>query len=475
MSFFCKFFFCFKLITIVRQTQASGGTTILRRQRPSIAQLLTLLGIFVILPTPSPLTLVAPPAALAQPRSYAPAYQQQMEQNNEQDAQGYADETVSDNDDSGFIRPPQNRAYANRPRATFADIDQLFANSLNRFGVPGASFSVGYRGKIIYSKGYGMADVGQGRPFTPETPFCIASCSKAIDAIAILHLVDQGRLSLDDRLYDILGRPNLRINASPDITQITVRQLLHHSGGWDRSVPYDPKMMNAMARGGTIPFEELLLNAMNFPLDYPPGTKAIYSNFQFTVVRVIIARTSGQGYQRYIEDQILAPLGIVDMHLEEPKGHYLPNEARRYNIQGRELPGGRPPYPLTGPMGSWVCSTNDMVKLFMALDGSDGRHFFSQFAQQALVAPVPPPVPPRANGFHFGLGLDRVYQNQSGTGYMKNGGVPGVHAQVEHLPGDIDFCVFFNGAGHPDQGKKVIGFTCDTIREMLPQIVIGQN
>ncbi len=419
--------------------------------------------------------------------NYAGAYQaqrdldrqQDLENNSEEDSEEGSEEASDESDNNenfrGYNPRQEGHNAAPRQRATFADIDQLFSNSLNRFGVPGGSLTVSYRGKIIYAKGYGLADVNQGRPFTPETPFCIASCSKIIDAIAILHLVDQGKLSLDDRLFDILGRPNLRPDADPAVRQITVRQLLHHSGGWNRNVPYDPKMMNNMAHGGTVPFEELLVNAMNFPLDYPPGSKAIYSNFQFTAVRVVIARASGMGYQRYIEEQILAPIGINDMHLEEPKGHYLPNEARRYSVQGQQLPGGRPPYPLTGPMGSWVCSTDDMVKLFMALDGSDGRQFFSPAAKQALIAPVPPPVPPRANGFHFGLGLDRVYQNQNGTGYMKNGGVPGVHAQVEHLPGDIDFCVYFNGVGHADQNKKVITFVCDSVRNMLPQIVTGNN
>jgi N-acyl-D-amino-acid deacylase len=381
-------------------------------------------------------------------------------------------------DDSDDFQPPvyaqQNRGNFARQnaRATFNDIDQLISNSMNRFGIPGASFSVGYRGQIIYAKGYGQADVGQGRPFTPDTDFCIASASKAVDATAILRLVDQGKLSLESRLWDVLGRPNLRGDADPAVREITVRQLLHHSAGWKREVPYDQKLMNNLTRGGKIPFEELLLAAMNFPLDYAPGTQAIYSNFQFTVARVVVARASGMSYERYVQEQ-LAPLGILDMRLEEPKGHYLPGEAKRYSVQGQELPGGRPPYPLTGPMGSWVCSTNDMVKLLMALDGSDGRNFLSPASMQALVAPVPPPVPPRPNGFHFGLGLDRVYQTPNGTGYMKNGGVPGVHAQIEHLPGDLDFALFYNGQGHPDQNKKAIGFTCDEIRRMLPDVVMS--
>ncbi len=447
------------MTTIVRETLESVGISNLIKQQYSIAFLLSLLELLSL--------AVGDRAALAQPANYAQAYRQQQQAFEGDDEESDYNDDGEYQSSAGINHRPQAIGASKSQSSSFAEIDQLFANSLGRFGVPGASFSVGYRGQIIYAKGYGLADVSQGRPFTPDTPFCIASCSKAVDAMAILHLVDQGKLSLDDRLYDILGRPNLRASADPAVRQITVRQLLHHSGGWDRSVPYDAKMMNAMARGGTIPFEELLLNAMNFPLDYPPGTKAIYSNFQFTVVRVIIAKASGMGYQRYVEEQILAPLGIVDMHLEETKGNYRPNEARRYNPQGKELPGGRPAYPLTGPMGSWVCSTNDMVKLFMALDGSDGRQLFSPSAREALVAAVPPPVPPRANGFHFGLGLDRVYQNENGTGYMKNGGVAGVHAQVEHLPGDIDFCVFFNGAGHPDQGKKVIGFVCDSIRKIL--------
>ena len=85
--------------------------------------------------------------------------------------------------------------------------DRIVRETLEKFGVPGASLAVVKDGRLVVAKGYGWANVAQREPVTPQTLFSLASVSKPVSAIAVLHLVEQGRLSLDDRVYDVLGRP----------------------------------------------------------------------------------------------------------------------------------------------------------------------------------------------------------------------------------------------------------------------------
>jgi N-acyl-D-amino-acid deacylase len=331
--------------------------------------------------------------------------------------------------------------------------DMVMEGVLTRWAVPGGALVLARDGQIVLARGYGWARVDRRLPFLPTTPLCLASVSKSITAAGILRLVDLGRLRLDDRLYDVLGRPRLPARPADErIYQITVRQLLHHSGGWEREVVYDRRLLNSLARKGPVPFEKLLLVALTRPLDYAPGTEAHYSNFQYAVLKEVVGHASGRPYADFIQAEVLRPMGITDAVMEGSHGHYQAGEAWRYDSETwKPFPGGRPAYPLTGDMGSWVASARDMALFLTAMDGSRMK-FLSPESQQSMLAPPPPPLPERPNGTWFGLGWDRVYFENGRPGFSKNGAVAGVHTLVEHLPSGVDFVIFLNGSGLSQEG-----------------------
>jgi len=329
---------------------------------------------------------------------------------------------------------------------------------LSDYNVPGGALAIGKGGKLVFAKGYGYADVEKKIVFKPQTIFCLASVSKTVTAMAILKLAEEGRLHLDETLYEALANPDLDLPKTAAVRRITIRQLLHHSGGWQRGIFYDHKMLQNMSGGQPVDLEKFLCAVMRRATDYEPGTEAHYSNFQYGVLNLVVEHASGMSYEKYVQSHVLKPLGITDMRREAIHGQYLDGEALRYSSRSQKvLAGGRPDYPLSGPLGSWIASVEDMVRLLVAIDGSKKPALLTAASTTEMLAPPPPPMTPRKNGTYFGIGWDVVVpaSNLKETEYSKNGGVEGVHTLIEHLPGDIDVALFFNGNGYlKDSGAK---------------------
>ena len=103
--------------------------------------------------------------------------------------------------------------------------------------MPGGAVAVVKDGRLILARGYGWADVESHEPVAPDSLFRIASLSKSLTAAAILKLVEDHRLGLDDRVFPLLAMGPAR---DPRLARITVRNLLQHTGGWDRDQTFDP-------------------------------------------------------------------------------------------------------------------------------------------------------------------------------------------------------------------------------------------
>ena len=126
---------------------------------------------------------------------------------------------------------------------SLAAFDQLMLSFIRDHDVPGAALAIARHGRIVYARGFGYADVEKHQPVEPDSLFRIASISKPFTAAAILQLKERGKLSLDDHPFEMLGlTPHLEAGAMPDprLKQITIRELLHHTGGFDRAASIDP-------------------------------------------------------------------------------------------------------------------------------------------------------------------------------------------------------------------------------------------
>jgi CubicO group peptidase (beta-lactamase class C family) len=118
-----------------------------------------------------------------------------------------------------------------------------------KYQIPGAAIAVAREGKLVIARAYGMADRERQTPVQPDSLFRLGSISKTFTAAAILKLAEEGRLDLDAKAFQILDRlrPPAGQSQNPRLQDITVRQLLHHTGGWDRDISGDPIGMGPQA------------------------------------------------------------------------------------------------------------------------------------------------------------------------------------------------------------------------------------
>jgi CubicO group peptidase (beta-lactamase class C family) len=328
--------------------------------------------------------------------------------------------------------------------AGLGKFDQIMLETLRDKQIRGASLAISKDGSLVFARGYGLANVETNEPVQPTSLFNLASCTKPFTGVAILKLVDEGKLNLDDHVFRLLADvvPSSVGSVDPRIHKITVRQVLHHSAGF----PHDPKGRKKFPN-----LRELVRENLRQPLEYAPGTQTRYSNFGFLVLRLVVDQTAGEGYEQYVTKSVLRPIGITDMCIDPEQG-YLPNEVRRYTQGGNHLVAGGHG-PVEGE-GGWLASTIDVVRFLNGLDGTRGKGLLSPHAIHEMLSAPAPPVQLHRNGSHNGLGWDVVRPTPAGPIYNKNGGIPGIATFMEHLPHGVDWAVAFNGNGKDNEGQS---------------------
>lgn len=184
-------------------------------------------------------------------------------------------------------------------------IDRLFADFQADSHAPGLVYGIVADGRLVHVKGYGVQDLVQKRPVTPDSLFRIASMTKAFTATAILKLRAEGRLSLDDLAEDYVPEMRGWTYATKDSPRIRIRDLLTHSAGFvddnpwgDRQTPLPDADFTRMLQQGV-------------PMSSAPGSHYEYSNFGYALLGRIVANVSGEPYRRYVERHLLTPLGMA--------------------------------------------------------------------------------------------------------------------------------------------------------------------
>ena len=182
-----------------------------------------------------------------------------------------------------------------------ARIDSAALQVLAATGAPSASIAVVLDGAIAYEKAYGNARLAPDVPATPAMRYSIGSVSKQFTAAAVMLLVEEGKLSLDDKVTKWL----------PDLTranEVTIRQLLSMTSGYQDYWPHD-YVFTAMQQPATP--ERIMNEWAKKPLDFDPGTRWQYSNTNYVIAGVIIERVAGMPFMQFLQQRILTPLGMT--------------------------------------------------------------------------------------------------------------------------------------------------------------------
>ncbi len=221
---------------------------------------------------------------------------------------------------------------AEEPTGESSRVDRLFAE-WDKPTSPGCAVGVMKDGRIIHERGYGMADLDHDVKISPTTVFHVASMSKQFTAAAILMLAQDGKISLDDPIRKYV--PELTDLGGP----ITLRQLIHHTSGlrdqWELLTLAGWRYSLDLITDADI----LAVLSRQKALNFPPGSKHLYSNSGYTLLAQVVKRVSGQSFRTYTSTRLFAPLGMAQSHFRDDHAEIVKQAAYGYapGIDGFKL------------------------------------------------------------------------------------------------------------------------------------------
>ncbi|HSR32049.1 MAG TPA: serine hydrolase domain-containing protein, partial [Anaerolineae bacterium] len=366
------------------------------------------------------------------------------------------------------------------------NLDQAIGRIMEDYQVPGGAFAMAKDGRLIHARGYGVACKENREAVQSDSLFRIASVSKPITAVAVLKLVEDGRLSLDDRAFQIVGhlQPLEGKEVDPRLRDITIRHLLEHSAGWDRDRSFDPLYSPATTRhlsDGRLPAscEAITRYMMGRRLDFPPGTEHAYSNLGYCVLGLIIEEVSGLPYETYVQTEVLAAMGIKRMRVggsllqERYEGEVcyydypwagssrsvFPNEP---NLVPQ--PYGSMYLEATAANGGWIASAVDLVRFVLSVDGHPMPPDILHPETIHLMVSLPDLPDWRDSDYYYALGWE-ISSDDRGRIWSHDGAMPGTRSLLAVRSDGYAIALLFNS--DPKSGGDFMGEVVEAIRQTV--------
>jgi D-alanyl-D-alanine carboxypeptidase len=298
-----------------------------------------------------------------------------------------------------------------------AALDRAFATAIGP-GAPGGVVLVLRHGRVVAKKAYGLASVELGTAMKVDDRFRIASISKQLTAVAVLQLVDEGKVDLAAPIGQYLtGTPRAW-------AKVTIAELLSHTSGIVTRADAPAAVTAALDRATTLAELRKILDAQ--PLGaFGPGTRHVYNNWGYSLLAQLLETESGRTYCDYVAERLLRPLGMT--HTECADTHAV--VAGLVTGYGRSASHAliRPDdFPLNAPAaaaGGWVSTVDDLAKWALALHGGK---LLKPATYAQLIAPT---VLPGGEVVPYGFGT-RLRTVDGRPIVAANGDVPGFHAEI---------------------------------------------
>lgn len=267
----------------------------------------------------------------------------------------------------------------------FNRLDAYVDEQMRTNGVPGAAVAVVRGGKVVHFRGYGEA--APGIPVTPQTPFQLGSVSKSFTAMAVMQLVEDGKVDLDAPVRTYL--PWFRLADERAAATVTLRHLLSHTSGLSTRAG----LQHASGQDAGEPTLERMVRALAEARPTAPvGEKFQYSNANYTVAAAVVEAASGVPFNQFLQDRVLSPLGMRQSFTSE-------EDAMAHGLAlGHRLWYG---YPVAAPgltewrgrigAGAVLSSAEDLGLYLAALMGGgavEGRRVLSPAGVETLFRPI---------------------------------------------------------------------------------------
>ncbi|MEQ1753637.1 MAG: serine hydrolase domain-containing protein [Micropepsaceae bacterium] len=342
-----------------------------------------------------------------------------------------------------------------KPAATLEELDKRLVKLFVDSRIPGASVTIIENNQIAFTKGYGYADLKTKTPVTPDTVFRAGSISKSFTSIAIMMLVEEGKLSLDAKLSDLM--PELKYENQWESTNpVRLVHLLEHTSGFD-----DIDFHHYFLVGKDIPLSKAIDLYGPYKSRWKPGTRASYCNAGPVIAGRIIEKVTGQTFPEFMASRLMGPLGMQTAFWTR-ESQISDHIAKSYkNEDGVEEPFME---ILARPSGSLNVTSKDLAKLPLLMLGRgtlDAHTYISQASVERIERPETTDAA-RA-GMKYGYGLGNVaYPGHKTVFYGHDGGIDGFVSKYQYAPGQgFGFVVMAN------LGKKELFDAADEIQDYL--------
>jgi CubicO group peptidase (beta-lactamase class C family) len=319
---------------------------------------------------------------------------------------------------------------------------------------PGATFAIGLNGKIVWTEGFGYADVENKVKAAPDTSYRTASIGKSMTATAAMELWEQGKLDLDAPIQKYC--PAFPEKQWP----VTTRELLSHTSGIrepnETSELYNTKHYDRVS-------DSLAIFA-NDPLTMQPGADFHYTTWGYVVLGCVLEGATGEEYRALMKRMIFDSAGMTSTREDDPRA-IIPNRARGYIVENGVLKNsGWADMSAKLPAGGWVTTASDLVRFMQTW--MDGR-FVSPKTQALMLTPY---VLPRhggtVDGYGMGWFLDDYHGMRAG---FHGGGTPQVSGIAYFVPEkQVAIAGIFNL-------QNIAGQTRIALAQRLADIVLGMR
>jgi len=383
------------------------------------------------------------------------------------------------NDVSDKLVPGNVRiTNSNSTGREYASAERTINSFMRKWLIAGASVAIAIDEKLVYAKGFGFSDTAKKEPVQPYHKFRIASISKLVTAVAVMKLNEEGKLSLNDRVFGpdaILNDPYFSNPVDKRVYGITVEHLLSHEGGW--SLRWGDHMFMPLTiadKMGVKPpadVRTITRYALDKRLHYTPGKGRAYSNLGYSILGLVIEKVSGMSYEEYCRKEVLEPLGIYDMVL----AHNLPEQKAPYEVTyyapsdvvpkpsiygtGELVPpsyGGNDIEALGGA-GAWLATAPDLMRLLLAVDGFPNRQDILNYQSINYMTD-------NENGF-APIGWKTTIYN--GT-WWRTGSFPGSAGMLKRQPDGVEWVVLLNTSAW--NGPEIYSYINNMMYRVIAQV-----
>lgn len=324
-------------------------------------------------------------------------------------------------------------------------VDSIVMSKMDQYAIPGLAIGVVRDNSVLYTKGYGVREIGTDKLVSEQSIFHTASISKLFTAMAIIHLEDQGKLSIDDKLIDVI--PNLQY-VEEGIKEITIKQLLNHTSGlpdvknyhWSKNNQAENSLRNSISR-------------LKLKLLSPPASDFHYSNLAYDILGYVIEVASGVAFEDYVETHILKPSGMAYSdfrYFRTPEALRVAPHSKRWSSQKVYV---RKTYPYTrehAPSSTLNASSEDLAKWMVS--------FLAAVNDGASPSPYADMLVPSSAAYSkMGLGF-QLYEFED-------------YKAVGHFGGDQGFRSFLMMIPEQNIGLVVLG-NCDYEEDYRQEIIM---